>query len=185
MDEILVKKVRVLTPNEYDSILHVIDRPINRKRFLLMFWTGMRYAELQRFHNNPKWYLKSRNVIHIPQEGQKKKKRTQVERVIHPLPELMREIIDGFHKDPKPPTLQTWNDNLKRWSVKAGLSDNGISAKTTRKTIESWMVVAGVPLNQVYLRQGHNELTSLIHYQGLHFTPSEKEEIKRRLSFVV
>ncbi len=185
MDEILVKNVRVLTPMEYDTILQGIDDVQSRRRFLLLFWTGMRYKELQRFHSNPEWYLKKRNVIHLPGEAQKKKKRTQVERVIHPLPELLREIIQQFHDDPKPPTRQTWNENIKRWSRVNGISDKGMSAKTTRKSIESWMVVAGVPLNQVYLRQGHNELTSLIHYQGLHFTPSEKEEIKRRLSFVV
>ena len=96
-----------------------------------------------------------------------------------------REIINQFHEDPSPPTRQTWNENLKRWAAKVNLSSVGLSAKTTRKSIESWMVVAGIPLNQIYLRQGHNELTSLMHYQGLHFNPGEKDEIKRRLAHIL
>jgi len=58
----------------------------------------------------------------------------------------------------------------------------GISAKTTRASIESWMVTAGMPLNVICLRQGHDHITSMNHYQGLPFTEAEKIEIKRRLA---
>jgi hypothetical protein len=34
----------------------------------------------------------------------------------------MRELIQEFHKDPEPPSIQTWNENLKRWAENAGLS---------------------------------------------------------------
>jgi intergrase/recombinase len=182
MDSFYVKKIQILTPTTLDSMLEVIDKPFQRRRFLTLLYSGMRYAEYLRFYDNPDWYIKSRNSIHLPEHATKKAKRKQLERYVHPLPDMMREIIEPFHKDPKPPTLQTWNENLKRWAIKAGIDPTGISAKTTRKTIESWMIVAGVPVNVVYLRQGHDELTSLQHYQGLPFTPSEKEEIKRRLA---
>lgn len=182
MDSIYVKKIQLFTPTTFDSMLDVIDKPLQRRRFLTMFWSGMRYAEFQRFHAHPEWYIKSRNAIHLPQHATKKAKRTQIERYVHPLPEMMREIIEPMFKDEKPPSLQTWNENLKRWAEHAGIDPTGISAKSTRKSIESWMIIAGVPLNVVYLRQGHDELTSLQHYQGLPFTPSEKDEIKRRLA---
>ena len=45
----------------------------------------MRYIELQRLWDNPTWYNKQRNIIHLPPEGQLKHKRTQQERTIHPL----------------------------------------------------------------------------------------------------
>lgn len=182
MDSILVKKVRILTPDDYDKILAEIDKPYQRRRFLVLFWSGMRYAEFERFHNNPEWYIQSRNTIHLPEYAQRKVKRKQRDRYIHPLPELLQEIIVQFHKDPKPPTIQGWNQALKRWSKNAGLNPYGMSAKTTRKSIESWMIAAGVPENIVYLRQGHDRITSLQHYQGLPFTPTERAEIKRRLA---
>jgi len=182
MDSIFVKKVRVLTPDDYDNILLQIDKPYQRRRFLILFWSGMRYAEFERFHSNPEWYIKTRNAIHLPEHAQRKVKRKQLDRYIHPLPELLQEIISQFHLDPKPPCLQGWNQSLKRWSEKAGLNPYGMSAKTTRKSIESWMIAAGVPENVVYLRQGHDRITSLQHYQGLPFTEAEKTEIKRRLA---
>lgn len=182
MDEILVKGVRILTPHEYDMLLESIKKAVQRRRFLILFWSGARYAEFKRFWEHPEWYISSRNTIHLPESATSKAKRKQVERYIHPLPDLMREIIQEFHKDPEPPSIQTWNENLKRWAEKADLSPLGLSAKSTRKSIESWMIAAGVPVHEVYLRQGHNEMTSLRHYQGLHFTSMEKEEIQRRLT---
>lgn len=54
--------------------------------------------------------------------------------------------------------------------------------KTTRKTIESWMVAAGVVESTVCLRQGHDSLTSMRHYQGLAFSDDELRDIKNKLA---
>lgn len=182
MGSIFVKNVRVLEPTDYELILKHIAKPHQRRRFLVLFWTGMRYAEYERFYKNPQWYDEDRNAIHLPEYAQKKMKRKQLDRWIHPLPDLLHEILHQFHKDPEPPTIQGWNQSLKRWAKNSGLDPKGISAKTTRKSIESWMIAAGVPENLVYLRQGHDRITSLQHYQGLPFTPAERSEIKRRLA---
>jgi hypothetical protein len=77
---------------------------------------------------------------------------------------------------------KVWNENLKRWAEKAVLETEGIVPKTTRKSIESWMYVAGLPMNFICLRQGHDSFTSMNHYQALPFTEAEKAEIKRRLA---
>lgn len=187
MKPIHVNNVRVLTPNEYDQIVNSIDKSPLRRRFLILFWSGMRYAEFQRFHAHPEWWDPSRGVIDLPAYAVQKKKRSrsQRQRYIRPLPELMNEIIDQFFLDPKPSSLQTWNANLKRWAEKAELDPIGLSAKSTRKSIESWMIRAGMPVHEVYLRQGHDELTSLRHYQGLPFTDSELQEIKRKLAGMI
>ncbi|AEH59995.1 integrase family protein [Methanosalsum zhilinae DSM 4017] len=183
MESFFVKNTKILTPSEYNILLDDINNPIQRRRFLILFWSGMRYQEFLRFHNNPEWYLRKRNTIHLPVHSTKKMKRRQIERYIYPLPDLMSEIITQFFDDPKPPSLQGWNQNLKRWGAESGIDIKGLSAKSTRKSIESWLIVAGMPLNIVYLRQGHTELTSLKHYQGLPFTDTEKQEIKKMLSF--
>ena len=179
---ILVKNVRVFNPYEYDLYVSSIDKGYLRRRFLILFWSGMRYVEFQRFHAHPEWWDPSRKVIDLPAYAEKKTKRSQRQRYIHPLPDLIGEILEQFFLDPKPPTLQTWNANLKRWAEKAELNPIGLSAKSTRKSIESWMIRAGMPVHEVYLRQGHDELTSLRHYQGLPFTDSELQEIKRKLA---
>ena len=185
MRPIHVNNVQILGPHEFDQITNHIEKSHNRRRFLILFWSGMRYAEFQRFHARPEWWDPSRKVIDLPANAEKKKKRSQLQRYIHPLPELIGELIDQFFLDPKPPTLQTWNANLKRWAEKADLDPMGLSAKSTRKSIESWMIRAGMPVHEVYLRQGHNELTSLRHYQGLPFTDTELQEIKKKLAGMI
>lgn len=58
----------------------------------------------------------------------------------------------------------------------------GIVPKMTRKTLESWMVASDVPIPVVCNRQGHDELTSLKHYQALPFTEDEKRAIRQKLA---
>src|SRR5665811_1511958 len=52
----------------------------------------------------------------------------------------------------------------------------------TRKTIESWCVAAGIIESSVCLRQGHDSLTSMRHYQGLAFSEDEMRDIKKQLT---
>lgn len=64
----------------------------------------------------------------------------------------------------------------------AGLSPYGLSVKTIRKTLESWMIAAGVLESSVCLRQGHDLLKSMRHYQGL--ASSNEGQIKTNISFI-
>jgi len=86
-------------------------------------------------------------------------------------------FIDGKH----PPERTSWNHDLARWSVKAGISLK-VNTKTPRKTIESWMLKSGIPEIEIYSRAGHDPLTSLRHYQSLSFTDYELRDIRKRLS---
>lgn len=192
-----VGETRLLSPTDFDTILHEIDKPEQRRRFLILFWSGLRYAEFKRLHKHPEWYMRKRNTIFLGRFAAKKAKRSQLERYVHPLPDLMPELMAQFFNDPRPPTLQTWNENMNRWGMKAGFEQfeyiddkgnkkltYGLGAKTTRKTIESWMIISKVPENAVYLRQGHDKVTSLNHYQGLPFTDAERDEINNRLRWM-
>jgi len=180
-EPILVKGVRVLGPNEIDALAGAISNDELRTIFDVCLWSGMRYIEIQRLYEHPEWWLSSRRTIHLPEAAQKKVKRKQLERYVHPVPQVLESELRYFFRGRKPPALQTWNENLNRWATRAEIDHVGISAKTTRKTIESWMVAAGVPLNVICLRQGHDSMTSMNHYQGLPFTESEKIEINKRL----
>ncbi|MBI9010418.1 MAG: site-specific integrase [Tenericutes bacterium] len=183
MEPIFVKGVRVLGPFDYDRIVANIEKDYLQDIFEVCFWSGMRYVEVQRLYDHPEWIMKERRTVHLPAEAQRKAKRTQLERYIYPIPPQLESVLRYFFKGKNPPSQQSWNNNLKRWCEKSGISSRGVSSKSTRKSIESWMISAGIPLNEVCLRQGHDSLTSMRHYQGLPFTPVEKEEIKRRLSW--
>lgn len=94
---------------------------------------------------------------------------------------MFNYILKDFWEGKKPPLEATWNKNLQRWAVAAGINLYGLSAKTTRKTLESWMIAAGMLESAVCLRQGHDSLTSMRHYQSLAFSEDELWDIKKQL----
>ncbi len=179
---ITVNDVRILGPFEVDLLRDVIPQRYLKTVFDVALWTGMRYVEVQRLHAHPEWWWKVRKTIHLPKQAQRKGKRKQLERYVHPIPAQLESVLDYFFENQKPPSRSTWNENLLRWAENSGLDPKGISSKTTRKTIESWMVTAGIDFPVICLRQGHDELTSMQHYQGLPFSEAEKTEIRRRLA---
>lgn len=82
-------------------------------------------------------------------------------------------MIKDFFKGRRPPAESSWNRDLRKWADSIGMNAYELSAKTTRKTIESWMIKAGITESTVCLRQGHDALTSMKHYQGLVFNETE------------
>ena len=177
-----VRDIRILTPKEYQALRSAIPKDSHKTIFDILLITGMRYAELLRLYDNPTWYNEKKNLIHLSQEAQKKHKRRQLERTIHPLPSMFSYLLKDFGQAHMPPLESTWNKNLQRWALDAGLNPYGLSAKTTRKTIESWCVAAGIIESSVCLRQGHDSLTSMRHYQGLAFSEDEMRDIKKQLT---
>lgn len=71
---------------------------------------------------------------------------------------------------------------MQRWGKAAGLSPYELSVKTTRKNLESWMITVEVLESSVCLRQGHDSLKSMRHYQGLAFSEGGLKDIKRQLT---
>ena len=172
-------RTKVLTVEEYDTFLKAVPdkfKPI----FEVNVITGLRYVELQRLHENPQWYFQDRNQIILPKEAQKKVKQKLPKRTIDKLPASFSYIFKAFREGKKLPHRVTWWENLKRWSEAAEI-EPAVNPKTPRKTIESWMLRAGVPEIEIYSRAGHDPVTSLRHYQSLSFTDYELRDIKKRL----
>ena len=90
---------------------------------------------------------------------------------------LFKQFLSGK----RPPERSSWNRDLARWSKNAEI-DPKVGNKTPRKTIESWMLKAGIPEIEIYSRQGHDPVTSLKHYQSLSFTDYEMRDINKRLT---
>ena len=178
------QKIRILGPFDKDAFVAVIEKDYLKTLFEVCFWTGMRYIEVQRLHKIPSLVMKERQQILLTRDEQRKVKRLSPERYI-PIPSQVQGVLPYFFKNKTPPTSKVWGEDLKRWATLAGITDDnqtGIVPKMTRATIESWMFAAGIPQNWICLRQGHDTLTSLKHYQAIPFTEAEKIEIKRRLA---
>lgn len=177
-----VKEIRILTPAEYLKLRSVILMDRHKTLLDVLLITGMRYIEVQRLWNNKAWYIEKENIIHLPEQAQKKTKRKQLERTVYPLPGMFGYIMKDFFGARKPPAESVWNRDLRKWAETADINPYGISAKTTRKTIESWMIKAGVLESTVCLRQGHTDLVSLKHYQGRAFNDEETRGIEKQLN---
>lgn len=175
-------QTRILTPEEYDQFTQSMKNMRLKTIFEIAFYTGLRYAELQRLHTHPEWIQPVRKNIHLPLEGQRKVKRRQLTRDI-PIAPQIQNTLPYFFKNSPPASVIAWNEWLKRTAWKAGFEDDtGFGAKLTRKTIECWMIVSGLPLNKIYKRQGHTDIVSMEHYQNLAFTDGEVAEIQKRLA---
>lgn len=175
-------EIKILTPTEYHTLRAAIPKDEYKTILDVLLVTGMRYVEVCRLYDNPDWYNEKRNIIHLTAEAQKKHKRSQQERTIHPLPSMWNYTMTAFFKGKKPPVESSWNRNLQRWAVKACMNPYGISAKTTRKTLESWMISAGILESTTCLRQGHDSLTSMRHYQSLAFSEDEQRDVRKQLT---
>ena len=93
---------------------------------------------------------------------------------------LGREVVRNFLDLEKPlPSRHIWTQNLKRWAEGAGMDPKGLSAKTTRKTWESWLVhyYPGMIMH-ILNSQGHNAFTALNHYINTPFGAEDKIAMK-------
>ena len=175
------QKIRILAPEDLDALLGVIKKDHLRTLLSVCFWTGMRYVEVRRLHQNPDWVLEGRKQIKLNREAQQKPRRVAPERYV-PIPPQLEGELKYFFKNQKPPSPQNWNNDLTRFAELADMGEEGIMPKMTRASIESWMVAAGIPESWICLRQGHDKFTSLNYYQGIPFVESEILEMKHRLS---
>ena len=174
---ILLHGTRILRPLEATELINAIPKRKYEIQFKALLFTGARYIEIQRFFKHAEWF--DGKFIHLPAMAIKKAKRKQRERWIRLNP-LGREVIKSFLSlDENLPTKQAYNQNLKRWALQAGFNSAGLSAKTTRKTWESWLVFYYPDkLANIVLSQGHTALTSIQHYLNMPFTNEDKEEMK-------
>ena len=179
MTKIKKNGIRILLPSEYESLLASIPKLHHQLLIKTMLLTGMRFREIKRLHENPKWYDK-RGFIFLNKEGQKKKKARFKERYVK-LSILGNEVVSTFINTKMTiPSRVSLNEDLGRWGKNAGLDTDGLSIKTFRKTWESWLI-ASMPEKtlEITLSQGHTETTSMKFYINIPFTAKDKEGMKK------
>jgi integrase len=112
--------------------------------------------------------------IHLPAFAQQKVLRTQKERWTR-LSSKGASLLPYFFKTKPLPIWKGWTQNLERWATKAGLDPVGLGPKSLRKSWESWLVASSPErVLEVFLSQGHTQMTALSHYLGLPFTQGDK-----------
>lgn len=176
--------VAILTPREYEAVKNVPKRGNKNLLLDVALCTGMRFVELQRFQNNPKWLSVSGKYIELPDHADRKAKRTARGRYIYlsDYGVTKLEHYTNLKQDkPKFPSRTTWNENLQRWAKEAGLNtEYNLSAKSLRKSWESWLTAAypdRIPL--ICMSQGHDAITAMNHYLNLPFSGEDKKQILR------
>jgi len=170
---IIKSGVRILRPSEYQEIKNHVKRD---KEILMdsLLLTGMRYEELLRLRQNPDWF--DRQFIHLPEWAQKKAKRKQRERWIR-LSIMGKSIIPQLFEIYVPPS-----NTFDKWLKYNFPLIEGLSAKTFRKTWESWLLFSFPQHSlEIALSQGHDQLTELRYYANLPFL---EEDLKGMRQFV-
>ena len=181
MKPILKGGIRILRPQEYEAIREAIPKMHHQIILDTVLFTGMRWIELERLKKHPDWYDPRGGYIYLPPEASQKKKRTMRERYVY-LSSRGKAIIPLFLKlDKDIPRRVTWRENLIRWAKYSGIDPVGLSAKSTRKTWESWLIVSYPDKALlIAMSQGHTQITAMNHYLNL---PFSQEEIRRIRSY--
>jgi len=174
---IIKNGTRILRPKEFRALLNGCQKMDYKIILQTMLYTGMRYVEMQRFQVHREWF--DGDFVHLPKEACLKKARTQQERWVR-LNNQGKMIVQFFQNiNTHVPTTQSWGMNLKSWAEKVGLSPEGLSVKTTRKTWESWLLFFYPEyIAMITLSQGHTQIISLQHYLNIPFTEADRVEIK-------
>jgi len=177
MKPILRKGTRILRPDEYNILRKKIKKH-QKHRLDGLLLTGMRYIEAKRFQNNPDW-LHHNGFIEMPPGASLKEEMQYKERTIR-LSNLGEELVPLFLETKPLPSRQAWRENLRRWADYADLDPAGLSAKTTRKTWESWLVHCFPDhLTHIFQSQGHTEKTAVEHYISLPFGSEDRKKMKK------
>ena len=177
---------RVLTPAEASAIRSAISKPSSRALFDLLLYTGLRFAEARQLADNPAIFDESRGTLSIrsmkPSAKQSGRNVILGEKGIA----AVREFLKMGAKVPA--NVTSWQVNLIAWCKAARLSPlptvpekgnpYGITARTTRKSWESWLLAACPDqIVRITLSQGHSETVALHHYLNVSFTAAERETI--------
>ncbi len=169
-------QVRILRPVEFESIRNAMD-PDTRRICTSLLLTGMRYAELQRFRENPDWL--DGKFIFLPRGSMLKVKAKQRERAIR-LSDMGKTLLPDLFQIPYPlPDLPAFDMKLRRLSKRI-LEGTPINNKSFRKTWESWLVFYYPDKAlQIALSQGHTTTTQYEHYLNIPFEEDDRKEMRK------
>ena len=168
--------MKILRPIEFEIIRNAID-PDTRRICASPHLTGMRYAELQRFKENPDWldgkfvFLQKWSMLKV-----KAKQRQRAIRLSDMGKTLLPELFKIPHTLPDLPTL----DIKSRRPSKRILEGTPINNKSFRKSWESWPVFHYLDKAlQIALTQGHTITIQYEHNLNIPFEEDDRKEMRK------
>ena len=169
--------VRIWRPWELKALIKAIPKKDYKIRFEALLYSGMRYTELSEIHGHIEIY--EDKWIHLTPLISRKVKSKFRDRYVVLSPYGKRVMDDYLHLEKGLPSHKTWRENLGRWSKLAGIDSSYVSTKSTRKTWESFLMTS-YPYwrTEIFISQGHTELTALKYYVNLPFDDKDKKEMK-------
>jgi len=169
--------VRIFRPWELKAIVKAIPKKDYKIRFEALLYSGMRYAELNAIHGQIEIY--DDKWIHLTPHIIKKVKAKIKDRYVILSPYGKRVMEDYLNLDKAMPDYKTWRQNLRRWAKFADVNQDYMSSKSLRKTWESYLMTSYPHWQtQIFISQGHTELTALKYYVNLPFDEKDKREMK-------
>jgi len=167
---------RMLKVSEVKKIEKAIGKDDYRMSFKVAAYTGMRYRELQILSKHPEFFNHDRHIIIL----NKKYTKTKEDRKVNLTPqfsELLYYFLNGNGKLHYP-SYQSWTQNIRRWATKAGIkTPTDLSAGSTRKSWESWLIESSFPISKILASQGHDMHTSMKHYYDNDVTSEERADM--------
>ena len=151
--------------------------PGTRRIYTSLLLTEMRYAELQRFRENPDWL--DGKFVFLPRGSMLKVKAKKRERAIR-LSDMGKTLLPDLFQVPHPfPDLSALDMKLRRLPKRI-LDGVPINNKAFRKTCESWLVFYYPDKSlQIALSQGHTTTTQYEHYLNIPFDDDDKKEMRK------
>jgi len=104
---------RILRPGEYKAIENEILKMHHRVMLQALLYTGMRYIELKRLQQNPKWFDGEFIKIEVG-KGVKKHQIRMNERYVRLNPLGKMAVMNFLGLKDELPTNQTWRENMIR-----------------------------------------------------------------------
>ncbi|MCK9593699.1 MAG: hypothetical protein M0Q91_16995 [Methanoregula sp.] len=200
-DPIMKNGTRILMPTEYERLraAMVTEQDLERVQELIkkgeiykanyiqryqivcdgLLFSGMRPIEFKRMERS--WYRAPRRCIVLPKGACLKEKCEFTERtVMLSLPGC--DAIDRYlNSGLKMMEKVTMRDSLRRYAVKAGIGEEGITGKCFRKSWVSWLVACFEDRRlSITASMGHDEETIRNNYIGLAFPMKEIELMKTK-----
>ncbi len=166
---------RIFRPWEFNKLIDVVsadEKELTNLKALLLL--GCRYEEARRIQKDRSCYH-DRKFVHV---DEKKVKRVSKQREIR-LSTRGIDIMPYFFNGALLPTVQAYDEKLKRWVLLAGLDPRGISVRCLRKTWESWLIYTYQNRTiDIVKSQGHTQTTAMEHYIGVSFTDDDLRDMR-------
>ena len=169
-------EVRILRPMEFEKLRDAMD-PDTRKICTALLLTGMRYAELCRFRENPDWL--DGKFVYLPRGSMLKVGAKQRERAIR-LSDMGKTLVPDLFQSSFPLSKLPALDMKMRRLSKRILEGPPVNNKTFRKTWESWLVFYYPDKAlQIALSQSHTTTTQYEHYLNIPFDDDDGKEMRK------